>query len=157
MALNTQAIVDQVASHAAATGHFERVNQHEPASSPGHGLTAAVWVSRIHPVARASGLAATSARLALLIRVYSSDTQEPRDAIDPVMMDAVDALLAAYSGDFELGGQVRNVDLLGAHGVGLSAEAGYQPVRTESGATVTYRVMTITLPLIINDVWAQEA
>jgi hypothetical protein len=77
--------------------------------------------------------------------------QEPQDAIDPGVAAAVDALMAAYSGDFEFGSNVRNVDLLGSAGVPLAAEAGYLNV---SGTM--YRVMTITLPLIINDLWSQS-
>jgi hypothetical protein len=51
--------------------------------------------------------------------------QEPQDAIDPNLTDALSALIAAYSGDFDLGGPVRDVDLLGAISPGLSARAGY--------------------------------
>jgi hypothetical protein len=60
--------------------------------------------------------------------------------------------MAAYSGDFELGGNVRNVDLLGQASEGLTAQAGY----LEQDGKL-YRVMTINLPLIVNDVWNQVA
>ncbi|MET8987757.1 hypothetical protein ABZW49_20110 [Nonomuraea wenchangensis] len=78
--------------------------------------------------------------------------QEPADAIDPAMLAALDALMSAYSGDFDLGGRIRNVDLLGQTGPPLSAQAGYLE---QDGNT--YRVFTVTLPLLINDVWDQEA
>jgi len=77
---------------------------------------------------------------------------EPQAEIDPAVMAAVDALFTALSGDFSLGGRVRNIDLLGAHGVGLSAQAGYQTINQTA-----YRVMTIVIPLIINSAWVQEA
>lgn len=152
MALDIRTILSAVESHALASGHFVAVNGHEPMSPPTSGITAAVWVEQIGPARGASGLDSTTARLALYLRLYTSSIQQPADAIDPALMDALDALMAAYSGDFTLGDLVRQVDLLGQFGDPLSARAGYL---AESGAE--YRVMTITLPLIVNDLWNQEA
>jgi hypothetical protein len=104
------------------------------------------------PARGGSGLASTSTRLALYVRLYTSLVQQEPDAIDPALMDALDWLMAAYSGDFSLGGLVRQVDLLGTYGDPLSARAGYL---AEAGAE--YRVLTITLPLIVSDLWDQEA
>jgi hypothetical protein len=121
MSLDSNAIIDAVASHAAASGWFERVNRHEPKNAPGHGLTAAVWVDQLGPVPAGSGLRKTSARVVLNVRVFQNMLAEPQDEIDPNMMSAVDALMTAYSGDFELGGNVRNVDLLAQAGTPLAA------------------------------------
>jgi hypothetical protein len=151
MALNLAAILDPVVSHALASGWFERVNTHEPKSAPTKaGLTCAVWVDSIGPAAGQSGLASTSVLVTLSVRLYTSMAQEPQDAIDPNLTDALSALIAAYSGDFDLGGAVRDVDLLGAISAGLSARAGYI---NQSGTV--FRVYTITLPLVVNDVWDQ--
>lgn len=150
MSFNAGTLVDAAVSHAQALGVFERVNAHEPKNAPGNGLSAAVWAQSLWPVPRGSGLASTTARLVLNVRIYSNMVAEPQDMIDPNVISAVDLLMNAYSGDFELGGNVRNVDLLGQAGVPLSAEAGYL---NQDGRI--YRVMTITLPLIINDVWSQ--
>lgn len=150
MSLDTKAILAAVQSHVAASGHFERVNGHEPKNAPGNGLTAAVWVQRVAPVALASGLSATSALLLVNVRLYSNMLQEPQDAIDPNLVGAADALMAAYSSDFTLGGLVRNVDLLGQFGTSLSGEAGYLEQDRK-----LFRVMTLTVPLVINDAWEQ--
>lgn len=150
--LDGVAIMTGVADHARRTGLFEKVNGHEPKNSPGNGLTAAAWVDTIDPVAIASGLAVTSARVAVLVRIYTNMLMEPQDAIDPNIVNAVSVLMGEYSGDFDLGGLVRNVDLLGSHGVPLRAQAGYLEHDKK-----LYRVMTITVPLIVNDVWNQEA
>ncbi len=149
--VNFPGILDAVASHALASGLFEAVNGHEPKSAPDNGLTAAVWVQSIAPI-RSSGLAATSGRLELVVRLYTGMLSEPQDAIDPGLLAAVSTLLAAYSGDFELGGQVRAVDLLGQAGEPLSAQAGYinQDHRL-------YRIMDIRLPILVNDLWQQVA
>lgn len=149
MSLPIEDITDRTVSHAMGLGLFERVNEHEPKNAPGHGLSCAIWADRIAFI-RSSGLASGSARLVFNIRFYSNINQAPDDAIDPTMLNAVDRLFAAYAGDFTLGGLVRQVDLLGAHGVPLEAVAGYLLV--EGGE---YRVMTIVLPLIVNDLWTE--
>ncbi len=145
------AILQTIEDHAAASGWFDRVNRHEPKNAPGYGLTAAIWVDRIEPVPARSGLAATSGRLVVNVRIYSSMLAEPQDAIDPHVTAAVNVLMVAYSGDFTLGGLVEKVDLLGAHGVPLSAQAGYLNQDNK-----VYRVMTITVPLALNDLWSQQ-
>jgi hypothetical protein len=152
MALDTVAILDRVVSHALAAGYFERVNQHEPKTAPGHGLHAAVWVDSVKPASGQSGLIATTALFVVNVRIYQNMIAEPQDMIDPRVMAAVDALMTAYSGDFELGGTVRNIDLMGLAGTPMNAQAGY----IQQDGKV-YRAVTITLPLIINDVWAQAA
>jgi hypothetical protein len=151
--IDTKAIVAAVASHAAASGHCERVNGHEPASNPGPGITAAVWCDSVSPVPAGSGLASTTAVLVLMVRLYMPVQTEPQDMIDPAMMDAVDALMAAYSSDFELGGLIRNIDLQGQTGTRLAARAGY----LEYPDGPKYRVYTITVPCIVNDAWTQAA
>lgn len=152
MSLDIRTILAAVESHALASGFFQAVNGHEPKSAPQNGLTCAVWVEQIGPARGGSGVNATSARLALFVRLYTPMVTQPEDSIDPDLMTALDALMAAYSGDFELDGLVRQVDLLGHYGDPLSARAGYL---TTSGAE--YRVMTITLPLVVNDLWSQSA
>ncbi|HEY5986048.1 MAG TPA: hypothetical protein VIV12_06625 [Streptosporangiaceae bacterium] len=152
MTIGLPAILDAVVSHAAASGHFDRIGRHEPKSAPGTGLSAAIWVDRVSPLPGASGLAQTSALVVLNIRVYTNMLADPPDDIDPSLMSAVDGLMTAYSGDFDLGGTVRNVDLLGAYSAGLSAQAGY----LEQDGRL-YRVMTVTLPLVVSDVWSQNA
>jgi hypothetical protein len=151
MSLDSAGIFSAIQSHAMALGIFDRVNTHEPKNAPGHGLTAAIYFVRLAPVPAGSGLATTAALLVFVVRIYSPMIQEPQDEIDPAILTATDALIAAYSGDVELGGRVRNVDLLGQSGTPLSALAGYLPIDS-----TTYRTVDITLPLIVNDVWSQS-
>lgn len=150
MSLGITSILDAVVSHALASGHFEAVNGHEPQSAPTTGgLTAAVWADRITPV-RTSGLASTSVLVVLNVRLYTSAVQEPADAIDPALITAVDTLCAAYVGDYTLGGLVRAVDVRGQHGQPLDVRAGYIQ---QDGALL--RVLTIALPLVVNDLWEE--
>jgi len=152
MTLALADIIDAAVSHALALGEFDQVNGHEPKRAPGLGISAAVWAQSLRPISARSGLASTSALVTLTVRVYTSMLQEPQDAIDPHLLGAVDALMRAYTGDFELGGLVANVDLLGAYGPGLFADSGYM-----NQDQTLYRVVTITLPLVINNLWDQVA
>ena len=71
--------------------------------------------------------------------------------IDPNLLDACDALMAAYTNDFTLGGTVRMIDLLGnSAGHMLEMQSGYINIDTR-----VYRVVTISVPCIANDAWEQ--
>lgn len=153
-----QDLFDRVQSRAMTLGIFETVNTHEPKSKPGNGLHCAIWVDAIRPVGRASGVAAVSGVVSLRCRLYSSMTQEPQDEIDPDLLTATTTLLNAYSTNFQLGAavaDVRAVDLFGAYGESLAAQAGY--VQIGSGGGSLKRIMTVTLPVIINDLWTEVA
>jgi hypothetical protein len=149
--METDALIDAVVSHALASGNFENVNQHEPKSSPGHGITAAVWVQHIVPLPQQSGLNATAGRILFQVRLYSNMLAKEEDQIDPNLIKACDDLMEAYSGDFTLDGLVNSIDLLGRHGVPLSAQSGYMQV--ERG---WYRILDIDVPLILDDIWSQN-
>lgn len=150
MALDLATPRSWLTSHAQALGLFERVLSHEPVSAPGSGLTFAVWLGDIGPTQR-SGLNSTSARVTFNGRVYLPADTEPMDDVDIVTGGAAAAVIGEYSGDFTLGGSVRNVDLLG-EGEALRARLGY----LQMDSTV-YRIATLTIPTIINDVWTQVA
>lgn len=155
MAIGIQSLIDAVVSHASASGHYASVQGHEPKSmpptGPGPDLMCAVFLSGLSPARTGSGLAATTARVELTARVYLPFRKEPEDLIDPTLAGAVDDFFEALTGDFELGGNARNVDVLGAQGSPLSVRFAYQAV---DGAT--FRVADITIPIVINDAWIQE-
>lgn len=152
MAIGVVDIFDQVVSHAERTGLFETVNSHEAKSAPSNGLHCEVWVDRLNPVPPGSGLTATTGVLILSVRLLTSMLAEPQDEIDPGLLSAADSLMAEYSGDFELGGKVRSIDLLGQTGTAMSLRCGYIDIDNKK-----FRVFEIALPLIINDIWDQEA
>lgn len=149
-----QDLFDAIESHAAATGWFDSVNTAEPKAAPGNGLTCAIWIQSIRPI-QASGLNSTSARVEFSVRIYTNMLAEPDSGTDPNLTAATLALMEDYTGDFGLSviaatPTVRSLDLLGAHGPGLEAEGGYLNI----GGGL-YRVLTITVPVIINDLWTQ--
>lgn len=151
MALDIGTILDKLVSHALASGYFESVNEFKVDEPSGTGITCGVWSDDITPI-RSSGLASTSARITFKLRMFSSTEAAPESYLERGMVDAASALLTAYSGDFELGGNVRGVDLLGMEGQPLSANAHYMNL---SG--IIYRVMDIAIPVLVNDAWPQSA
>jgi hypothetical protein len=147
--LNFNGIVAEVANVSRRLGLYTVVTKHEPKNAPPAGVVSAIWVQRIGPAR--SGLSSTSVRLVLMQRVYTSMISDPADAIDPRIIRAVDRTMAALTADLDLGGLVSHIDLLGLEGgVPMSAEAGYLD---QDGKLM--RIMDITIPLILNDVWTQ--
>jgi hypothetical protein len=150
-AINT--LYDQLVSHAEQLGVFDAgVNPAEPWSTPGDGVWCALTAPSISPVAAASGLAATTVRLEFKAICGASALMRPVGRADKVVFGAAAALLNAYTGAFTLGGNVRNVDLLGAHGAPLSGAPAWMTIGEHQ-----FRVYEITLPLIDSDVFAQVA
>lgn len=146
-------IFDSIVSMALQSGYFDSVNQHEPKSAPGQpGTTCSVWMQTLRPIS-SSGLASTSGLMILNIRLYTSMTQQPFDMIDPNVTAATSYLMGQLSAGFQLGGQagVRAIDLLGAFGVPLAAQAGYVEIDRRM-----FRVMTLTVPVEVNDMWDQS-
>jgi len=143
-------IFDAVVSDAQRSAYFDKVNKHEPKKAPGTGLTAAVWLEAMDPIGLISGLASTSARLIFKLRIYQSMLLEPQDMIDPRMAKAVANLMRRYHDDFDFEGAIRNIDLLGAYGVSLSAITGYLDIDGKM-----FRIADLTIPCLVNDVWPQ--
>jgi len=146
-------IIDAVVSDVQATGYFDKVNTHEPKRAPRSGMTAAVWVQRMLPFVARSGVNSTSAVLVFIIRLYKDMLKEPQDAIDPMMLRATANIIRRYHDDFDFGLDaigVSNVDLLGAAGTPLGAEAGFLEIDNRM-----FRVFDIQVPVIVNDVWTQ--
>lgn len=149
MAFDFQALIDAVASDALVTGVFDAVNTHEPKVPPGNGMTCSIWAANIHPVT-SSGLNVVSMLVELTARIQTPTIQQDPNQIDPLIMQAVGTLMIEFGGGFTLGGIVREVDLIGQHSSGLSAKPGYV---TQNGTV--YRVMDVSVPIIVNDLYTE--
>lgn len=152
MTVNASDLHDNVVSVPQQTGLFEQVIGFEPKSAPTASSTCAVWLEGVRPYPMGSGLAASTGVVTFTARTYIPMLSEPLDGVEKATLAAVDGLLTAYSGDFQLDASVRNVDLLGASGQSLSARCGYTNIDG-----VLFRTATITIPLIINDLWTETA
>jgi len=142
-------ILDAIIGHGKAVGRLDVVTGHEPKSAPQGKLSAAVWLQSMDPVP-SSGLAQSSARFVVQARIYASMTSTPQDAIDPDMTNAAVAWVGRLTNDLDLGGAARSVDLRAIHGVGLGFQAGY----IEQDGKL-FRVYTLTVPVLVNDVWTE--
>ncbi len=149
--MNTLGFFEAIETHLIPLGRFDQVNRHEPKNAPGNQMVAAIIAGPQGP-AVGSGLATTDARVEFTVRIYVNMMAQPLDGTDPALIAATDLLINAYSGDFTLGGTIKAVDLLGMAGTPLGATPGY--INQDS---VLYRVMDITLPLLVSDTWAQAA
>ena len=150
MALNTRSLRDRIVSHAMTLGIFERVNQHEPKNAPGLGRTCSITFKTLSPARGHSWLASTTALVVFMVRIQTPMLTDPQDDIDGILMEGADALMGAYTADFDLEGTIRSVDVLGQSGTSLSARAGYV---NQDGKL--FRTIDIDLQLIVNDVWDQ--
>lgn len=150
----TQDLFDAMQSHALATGLFDQVNTYEEKSGPGDGTMCGIWINRIVPIPEASGLDSTTSQVEFTNQIYHNAFGDPLGAIDPNVTHASIELMDAYSGDFDLGiTQVRNVNLLGEYGFEpLQAQSGYIEIDNQIS-----RVMVITVPIIVNDLFAHVA
>jgi hypothetical protein len=153
--LRTPEVLNALISHALALGVFDSVNQFEPSAEPGAGAHLTLAYDQWRP--HRSGLDSTSVVSVFSARVGVPLTL-PLETVEERVLAAHDAYVDALSGDFTLtspddGSQlITGVDLLGESGFTLSGKAGYVPYSDGP----TYRVIVVTVPLIISDVWGQE-
>jgi hypothetical protein len=128
------------------------VIQHEPKAAPATTPALALWWSGIGPARGFSGLSATSARIEYRGRVYLNFKSRSEEDIDPLLMTLTSQVIGAFSSAFTLNGDVAAVDLLGGWGEPLSAVPGYVQHDGQE-----FRVSELVIPLIVDDVWTQEA
>lgn len=143
---------DSIVGVAQQTGWFTSVNKHEGIGNLGD-YTAAVMYRRIDPMARTSGLDATSVRVEFSLMIYSNMRVTNLDVIDPKLSVATICVMRALTEGFTLGDSVMQVDLMGTYGKPLAAESVYM----KANGTDEYRVSVILIPVIVDDVWDQEA
>lgn len=152
--LSTRTYMDKLISHALSLGHLSSVNEVDIASNPGNSdLIGILYFRGARPIGAGSGLNSTSVVVEFTMRLVRSVNTDPLGQIDPQMVDAMDTLMNAYSGDFTLDGAISYVDLLGEHGQALDADSGFLKITED----LTYRIIDITIPCVIHDVWIQEA
>lgn len=145
----TADIVTALADQLMASGLFTTVNSAEPPTDTG-GLTAACWPEAVTPHARASGLASTTGVIRMKVRIYLPATAAEPDHVERAALDAADEVIGMLSGAFTLGGLVESVDLLGRSGAQLAMTTAW----LGTGGALR-RIVDITVPLIVSDLWEQ--
>jgi hypothetical protein len=140
------ALFSSLESHAMSLGIFRRVDTHEPENAPGDGLSCSIVLGPIAAGGSYSGLSSVSGTITFLVWVWNPMMQKPLDGVDPAVLTAVSTLLGEYSGNFTLGGTVRDIDLLSLRS---------DPVYVEQEGK-QFRVEQISLPIVINDLWVMS-
>lgn len=155
MALNqagVYALFDSVRTHCLNLALFGGVTTHEAKSKPMGDMSAEIWGMAIRALPQVSGLGETAGLLTFHIRIRTPMMQKPEDDTDKRLMSASLTLIGEYSGNFTLGGTVMAIDLLGMHGESVGAQLGY----LEQDGTL-FRVSTVVLPIVIDNLWTQGA
>ncbi|MFJ5984308.1 hypothetical protein [Lentzea sp. NPDC092896] len=147
-------LFSQLTSHANRLGIFERVEFREPVNKPVGGLALALWINDYKPVPAGSGLAETTMLLDVRATAYNplGSGKNAAPKVEARILYAVHRYMKVLSNDFELDRMVRNIDLLGQTDKRLESDFGYLQYED-----TWYRIGEITVPLIINDVYEQEA
>ncbi len=147
--LKVVTVLDALTSHASALGLFEQVLSHEPKSAP-TATTYCIFSDQIVPFRERSGLASVSVVELFIGRIYLDFLQQPEDSIDRDMLMALDALMTSYIGDLDFGDADVELDVLGQYTNGVLSKAGY--IKHDNRI---FRVIDISLPVIVNDVWTE--
>lgn len=150
--IDSAGIFSVLTSHAQSLGVFRAINGHEPKSAPPQGAAVSFWLDRWTPVREQSGLSTVSVLLVVTARITNPFLREPQDSIDPALVNASDALLSSLVGDFDCGGLASHIDVFGQFGIPLEGRGGYL---NEAG--VIFRIVAVTIPIVINDVWDEVA
>ncbi len=148
--LGFETILDKVVSHAASLAVFDSVLSYESVGSSGNSVDCNVWLNDI--VTIPGGLDQTSVCMTFNVSIMSPLLSEPYEDTDKRMAQCLDALMTAYNGDFTLGDTIRNVDILGQFTQGITVTAGYAAIDNTK-----YRVLMISLPLLVDAVWEQDS
>ena len=146
-------IRDRLKTHAMTSGRlFKTVEAFPPRSAPAvEGVSLHFWLKSVAPIPARSSLSSVAVVVSFTAQMFVSDQQMPYAQNDVKLMAALDWYLGQLVGDFELGGLVEQVDVLGAYSPGVTCDAGWQTF--DKGAQ--YRAFTITIPLVVDDLWTE--
>lgn len=142
------AIQKALASHVKALGRIERVQEFDPTNAPGKGITACLVAATGDP-RPPTGLDRSALRLVWTVR-FLMPPGAPLGSVDPLLMGKAGNLITRLAADLTLGGLVRVIDLRGMSGTSVEWRFGWVTIDQ-----TLYRLLDVTVPLIINDVFPE--
>lgn len=149
MALNTVNLLTKLGSYVKRTGRAKRVVLYDPMSQVPPG-TISISIRSVRAFNQISALNKTGVCIVFSIVLYIDSKAEPKDGQELELMGVFDLLMQSFNEKFTLEGAVHSIDIFGRAGTPLGADFG----RVEIDKVI-YRVMDITLPLLVTNVWTQ--
>jgi len=150
MSLPIREVFSALVTHGRATGKMTAVVIGEYMNPPPDGLVMAVFLRPFGVALTGHGLAATSGHIGLTIRLYHPALCKPISDREIKIAEGADALLRRLNADLDLGGLVRNLDILGEMGEVATWTPGYVTIDAKVS-----RIADLQLNMIVNDVWPQ--
>lgn len=152
--LNAASVLAALKTVFEATGCFDAgVITSSGVAPPPVGMSVQIYaIPPWKPLKERSGLRTTSMLTTWAARMLTPIGTPPADDLDMNLLTAYSTVMNVLVGGFTLNGQVEQLDLLGAYGVGMPMDPQY----LQMGGDV-YRAMTLTLSLVLDDVWEEVA
>lgn len=142
MAKTMKATIQRMESFLSALGYLDTVSVGEPKEAP-QGVHGSIFLAPYTHIG--TTLNGTIERRAVTIRIYLNALAEPREDIEFNMDAIISELQEDLLGDFDLGGDIRNIDV-----TFMTVEFGYQDIGAQGGA-VKYRIGDLLIPMIVDD------
>lgn len=156
MTINSAALLAWCADHAGAVVGTPAVLAYEPKAridydAAGSPTVAAVWLSTAEAVAGRGGLASTSARVELTVRLHRNALGDgaAMAATETALLTASDALVASFFSDIDIAGNGW-FDPRGQTGEPWKSETGYLDLDRQLN-----RVATCRVGIVIDDAWTE--
>lgn len=159
MSLDATLLAAWLTTHATAVVEVDRVLGFEPKSNAqiGDGTVLACWVANLRVIPERSTLAMSAGRADWTLRLHRNGLGDATEmaTTERVILDATSALFAAYHAEINVSGvggpEDGWFDPAGMTGEPISAPSGYMDIDKR-----LYRVVTISIGIVIDDAWPQS-
>ena len=147
MAFDIKNTLHAVETYVQNLGLFSTVQIDEPKQPVGQGLHAAIYMQSVSVIMVYVG-GDTRESHVVQLRVYKdmlAENTDPQNNLESELASVVSKLMENLLGDTDLESSIMSIDAGGMDGGGMSATYGYLSL-----GGVMYRVVDITIPLIVN-------
>ncbi len=150
LGFDLQPLLDDFRSQCRASGGFDGVVTHELRKAPTSQFVLGAWWLRTRTIPQRSGLASTSILVTLQARIYMPLQGDP-DQLDTELWRRTDLIYAAMHSGLTFTDDEHEIDILGAYGDGVTADAGFLPMPDNTPV----RVSDVNVPIVVDDAYAQ--
>ena len=155
MAFNIANTLNAVSSHISASGYVNDVQIGEPVSVPDatDRIFAGIWMTSavVVEVTLSNTVELHTTNVRLYKRAAFGQGDDSGD-VEQSLALATSQISSDLIGEFDLGESIRNIDVAGQYGGGLTATWGYVTI-----AQTVFRSVDIVVPLVVDDSAAQAA